>query len=203
MRQHETGNSGATLEAPLSLQGTRAGIPVECYCIFEEALLLRVAQEHAHRAYVPLHDALRYVVNVAEAVGCALLRTHVADPSRGGGGSNCTAGGQVFGPASQRINSYINSVRSAYAGDQARIAAILDEPAAQHVRHDPGLMVRLDAGFSGLDCVGAKSGCTSLVQEILAIVSRGQGRAAAEHVTLKELLSSIQSASGKRVISCS
>jgi hypothetical protein len=60
-------------------------------------------------------------------------------------------------------NTYTNAVRSAYAGDQARTAATLDEPAVQHVHHDPGVVVRLRVQASRLwTGWGLKVGCLPL-----------------------------------------
>jgi hypothetical protein len=140
MEEHNSGKSGASLEGPLSRVARGVEESLECGVLFEEELLREAAHRHAQRHSIEPHVALAAVVNFAEALGCALFRTHVADPLSMGG-TNCTAGGQVFGPASLRINTLIVAMRNAYISDPAKFERLLDEPAHKHVSTDHGLLV--------------------------------------------------------------
>jgi hypothetical protein len=138
MEQHDSGDSGTALEAPLTHAAQGIEERLSCSMLFEELLLGRVASRHAARHDLPLHQALADVVNFAEALGCAIFRTHVNDQITPGG-TNCTAGGQVWGPASYRINTIISNMEASYTA--AVLQKKLDEPAIRHAHRDNGLLV--------------------------------------------------------------
>jgi hypothetical protein len=139
--EHDSGNSGASLEGPVSFTSKQRGIQAEVTCLFQHDVLLEVASAVESELDKQLHVVLGMVYNFAEAVGCGLLRSHVADVHEGALGTNATAGGQVFGPASQRVNTVINNIRSSYT--KAVAERKIDEPAVVHAQHDAGLMVSL------------------------------------------------------------
>lgn len=137
--EHDGGESGTALEGPLSVTAAGAA-SLTTAVVFESHHLHQVALRQAARGQQELGEALGQVLDVAEALACAIFRSHVGD-AQSIGGSNCTAGGGVFGPASLRINNIINNVRQAFPDSPATVEQKLNEPAVHHVTTDNGLMV--------------------------------------------------------------
>jgi hypothetical protein len=138
--EHDSGESGTSLEAPVSCASKWWGFDTDVFCLFEHRLLVHVAALVARQIGMRPEVALGMLYNFAEAVGCGLLRSHIDDQQAGALGTNCTAGGQTWGtPASQKIATHINHIRAVYSPEDAERA--VNEPAVVHVKHDAGLMV--------------------------------------------------------------
>lgn len=140
MQQHNTGNSGTALEAPLSVAARGVEMQMQSYVVFGEDLLRTVAEALSTWQKIELHQTLRDVVNLAESLACALFRVHV-DDAHSIGGTNCSAGGQVFGPTSLRVNLIVASIRSAYKNNPGQFEEVMQQPAVDHAGTDPGLRV--------------------------------------------------------------